>query len=67
MIIKVKLHRILSSALESEKMMMPEKSSKASIRPKEKELSNKPRDTIVVSVPYSKSCFIGREYVFELC
>ena len=58
------LHLILSSALESEKMIIPENNSSASIRPIEFQYS---KDlTIIVSIPYSECRFIRWEYILEL-
>ena len=59
----VQLHLILSSALESEKMMIPEKSSSASIKPARSEFG---AITVVIGVPDGEGGFVGAEDALEL-
>jgi hypothetical protein len=57
------LHLILSSALESAKVIKPAKSSRASIKPKD--MSVLALLTVVVGVPNGKSRLIRRENGFK--
>ena len=63
------LQRILSSAVESAKMINPAKSSSASIKPDEKPrkvIQKAQKLTIVISIPKSKHPVSRGEYGFKL-